>query len=200
MKIGELTVTRPATDVPGPPQGQWTYEDVRALPEDGNRYEVLNGVLYVSPGPTPNHQRRLFRLSVWFDRYVRARSLGEWFIAPTDLVMPGATPVEPDAFFVAAANTSVEELETHLEGVPDLVVEVASPSTASYDRRQKQDAYARAGVPEYWIVDPSALAIEVLVRDAVEASYRSLGVFSGGRRLTSTVFGDLPHSVEELFA
>jgi Uma2 family endonuclease len=200
MKIGELTVTRLATDVPGPPQGQWTYEDVRALPEDGNRYEVLNGVLYVSPGPTPNHQRRLFRLSRRMADLVDSRELGEWFIAPTDLVMPGATPVEPDAFFVAATNTSVEELETHLEGAPDLVVEVASPSTASYDRRQKQDAYARAGVPEYWIVDPSALAIEVLVRDAVEASYRSLGVFFGGRRLTSTVFGDLPHSVEELFA
>ena len=200
MKIGELTVTRPATDVPGPPQGQWTYEDVRALPEDGNRYEVLDGVLYVSPGPTPNHQRRLFRLSVRLDQYVRERSLGEWFIAPTDLVMPGATPVEPDAFFVAATNTSVRELETHLEGVPDLVVEVASPSTASYDRRQKQDAYARAGVPEYWIVDPSALTVEVLVRDPAEASYRSLGVFSRERRLTSTVFAELPFSVETLFS
>jgi Uma2 family endonuclease len=200
VKIESLSVVRPATGVPGPPQGRWTYEDVRALPDDGNRYEVLNGVLYVAPGPSVGHQRCVFRVSVNADRFVREQGLGEWFIAPLDLVMPGATPVQPDAIFVASGNTRLTDEGTHLQEIPDLLVEVASPSTAGFDRREKQDAYARAGVPEYWIIDPAAATIEVLVREGEGPAYRSLGVFGGSSRLPSGVLPGLPYAVAELFA
>lgn len=197
--ISAQPVARPATNVAGPPAGQWTFEDVRALPEDGNRYEVLNGVLYVSPAPSLGHQRRVLRLSRKLADYVEQGNLGEWFISPLDVVMPGATPVQPDALFVARGSTSVSEVAgTHLEGVPDLVVEVASVSTAGYDRRQKQDAYARAGVPEYWIVDPLAATIEVLALAAEAPEYVSRGVFGGGSRITSGVLEGLPYTVDEL--
>jgi Uma2 family endonuclease len=188
--------------VAGPPPGQWTYDDFLALPDDPadlNRYEVIEGVLYVAPPPSVGHQRRTFRLSVSADAFVREHDLGEWFISPTGLLIPGlATPVQPDAFFVAKGNTSVVDEGKHIRGVPDLVVEVASPSTAGYDRREKQDAYARAGVPEYWIVEPVAATIEPQRLDPASRRYRSLGVFAGQSRLPTVALKGLPYTVQEL--
>ncbi len=93
------------------------------------------------------------------------RQLGKLFVSPIGLLMPGARPVQPDAFFLRTGNPAHIDWEHHVEGVPDLVIEVASPSTAGYDRRQKQDAYARAGVREYWIVDPWGRTIELPLLD-----------------------------------
>lgn len=190
-------VTRPADHVPGPPQGQWTYDDYAALPDDGNRYEVLDGVLYVSPSPSPRHQRRLLRLSRKLADYVEVNQLGELFLAPMDVRMPGATPVQPDAFlFLAGSPVSIDESKPPIEGVPDLVIEVLSPSTAGYDRREKQDVYAQAGVREFWPVDPATGTIEVL--ELVVGTYRSRGVVSGRSRIPSGVLPGLPLTAEDL--
>ncbi|MGH2354366.1 MAG: Uma2 family endonuclease, partial [Chloroflexota bacterium] len=195
-----IPVARPATGMPGPPQGQWTYDDFLALPDDPtdfNRYEVIEGVLYESPSPAPRHQRRLFRLCSMLETFIRAGQLGELFIAPLDLVMPGATPVQPDAFFIARDNPAVIDDDQRVEGLPDLVIEVASPSTAGYDRREKQDAYARAGVPEYWIVDPVGVTIEPLRLEPEARRYQSLGVFAGRGRLPTVALKGLPYTVQE---
>jgi len=87
---------------------------------------------------------------------------------------------------------------SRIVATPDLVIEIASPGTARYDRRTKQDAYARAGVPEYWIADQNARTIEVLKLEA--GAYKSAVVFSGESTLPSSVLPDLPVRVEQFFA
>lgn len=193
-----LPVTRRADGVPGPPQGSWTYEDYLATPDDGRRYEVIEGVLYVSPAPAPRHQRRLLRLCHRLMLKIDAERLGELFIAPVDVVMPGAAPVQPDALFIGRDNPAIVDETKNITGVPDLVIEVASPSTAGYDRREKQNAYARAGAPEYWIVDSSAVAIEPLLLDPATRAYVSLGVFTGSSGVPSRALPGLTDTVDDL--
>ena len=118
--------------------------------------------------------------------------------APGDVLMPGGTPVQPDALFLANDNPAEIDEDHFIRGVPDLVVEVASPSTTGYDRREKQDLYARAGVREYWYVAPSDVTIELLVLDGARRAYRSLGVFPRQSRLPSTALGELPFTVGEM--
>ena len=101
--------------------------------------------------------------------------------------------------FVAKDNPRVEVRHQEIVGPPDLVVEVASPSTAGCDRHQKQDTFARAGVPEYWIPDPILLTIEIL-RLGEDGKYVSLGVFSGQQKLPTVVLAGLPYSVEKLLS
>ncbi len=200
MAVEALAAAAPATYPVDPPQGGWTYEAFLQLPDDGNRYEVIDGVLYVAPPPSPQHQGRLFNLTVHLHQDIKERGLGRLFISPVGLLMPGATPVQPDAFFLATANPATIDWERHIQGVPDLVIEVASPSTAGYDRRQKQDAYARAAVLEYWIVEPWALTIEILILDPDTATYRSSGIFSGSSQLPTKALAGLRHTVGELLS
>ncbi|MBI3971024.1 MAG: Uma2 family endonuclease [Chloroflexi bacterium] len=196
--VDVLPATAPATGVAGPPQGSWTYEDYLALPDDGKRYEVIDGVLYVSPAPSPKHQRRLLNLVIKLVGFVREHALGEVFISPVDLLIPGAKPVQPDALFIARTNPARIDEERNIAGVPDLIVEVASPSTAGYDRREKQDLYARAGVREYWYAHPTEITIELLALDPERGTYRSVGVFGRHSRLPTTVLKGLPFTVGEL--
>ncbi len=88
--------------------------------------------------------------------------------------------------------------DSRIVGAPDLVIEIASPSTAGYDRREKQDAYAQTGVREYWITDPASKTIEVL--QLQDDRYRLVGVFQNGAMLPSTVVLNMPVHVEQFFA
>jgi Uma2 family endonuclease len=88
--------------------------------------------------------------------------------------------------------------ERHIVGAPDLVVEVVSPGSETHDRHRKINAYARAGVPEYWIVDPDARTVEVLTLDKGE--YYSQGVYRGKATLPSQVVSGLLVHVEQFFA
>jgi len=200
MAIESMPAAAPAVSASGPEQGRWTYEDYLKLADDGNRYEVIEGVLYVAPAPNPRHQRRLLRLVTQVDSVVRERHLGEIFISPIDVLMPGGTPVQPDVLFIANDNPAEIDEDHYIRGVPDLVIEVASPSTAGYDRREKQDLYARAGVREYWLVHPADVTIEVLVLDPPHRAYRSLGVFLASSHLPTGVLGEVPFTVGELLA
>jgi Uma2 family endonuclease len=191
-----LPVVAPADHVIGPPQGQWTYAAYAALPDDGRRYEVIGGVLYVAPAPTDTHQATSTWLIYYLTTYVQVPGLGRVFGAPLDVRMPGEDTVQPDVLVVMSANLGRVTAEG-VQGPPDLVIEIASPSTATYDRDKKLHAYERGGVPEYWIVDPIARAVEVFV--AEENLYRSLGVFQGGAMLPSTVIPDLPVRVARFF-
>lgn len=144
IEAEELSVTTRADHVPGPPQGRWTYEEYARIPDDGRRYEVLEGVLYVSPSPDYAHQAGLINLVIALGTFLRTTGLGELFLAPFDLLLPGATPVQPDLFLLLWSNPAFRGPRTRpLQAVPDLIVEVTSPSTATYDRRQKFDVYRR---------------------------------------------------------
>ena len=145
-----------------PPQGEWTYDDYAGLPNDGWKYEVIRGELYMSPAPSPRHQRAVLRLSAEMERFVNLHQLGEVFISPIDVILPRnlGTPVQPDILFIRNDNLDIIG-ETTIDGVPDLVVEILSPSNWVDDRRVKFGVYAEAGIGEYWIIDPRAVTIEV---------------------------------------
>ena len=136
------------------------YADYVTLPNDGKRYEILDGELSVTPAPGRMHQRAVLSLASALDGYVRAHALGEVNIAPFDVVLSDPTIVQPDILFVAADRSAAFSARG-FEGAPTLVVEVLSPGTAHIDRNRKRQLYARHGVPYYWIVDPEARTIDV---------------------------------------
>jgi len=193
----ELSMVTPADWVPGPPQGSWTYEDYAALPDDGLRYEIVNGVLVMAPAPTPEHQDIVGEIYVALRTYVKLAGLGRVFMGPLDVQLSPENTFQPD--LVVLLNAHLERVtEKKISGAPDLAVEIASPSTAAYDRLTKYQTYAQAGIPEYWIVKPTRRTVEVLVLENGE--YRSLGVFSEQATLPSQVIPGLPVRVEQFFA
>ena len=105
--------------------------------------------------------------------------------------------VQPDVLVVLNANLDVIT-PSRIVGAPDLVIEIASPSTAAYDRRAKQDAYARGGVPEYWVADPATRTVEVTALE--QGTYRVVGVYQNQALLPSKVLPDLPVRVAQFFS
>lgn len=136
-----------------------TADELDQMPDDGNRYELIGGELIVSPAPSPAHQRLVILLTRLLDDAVVAADQGEVFIAPIDLWLSPHDRVQPDLVYVAAGGRATVT-ERRIEGRPDLVVEILSPSNPSDDRVRKAALYARSEVPEYWIFDPIARAIE----------------------------------------
>jgi Uma2 family endonuclease len=140
----------------------WTYEEYLRLPDDGNRYEIVEGELLVTPSPLKQHQVALQMLSHLFLGYLESHPVGQCFIAPFDVILSANTVVEPDLLFVTKERLSVAT-EKGLTAAPDLVVEVLSPTTRRRDLGVKRQAYAKHGVREYWIVDPEARSVEIYV-------------------------------------
>src|SRR5438445_9675164 len=137
-----------------------TYEDYVGLPDDGRRYEILDGELEVSPAPAPRHQRVLLNLLRIVDRHVEERDLGQVYVAPIDVILVPTTIVQPDLVFVAAGREAIVS-ERAIEGPPDLAVEILSPWSDRRDRVAKAALYARYGIRHYWIPDPVARPLEV---------------------------------------
>jgi Uma2 family endonuclease len=186
----------PADWVPGPKQGYWTYDDYVAIADDGC-YEVVGGVLYMSPSPSWDHQAIIIEIVACLRSYVQVTGLGRVGVAPLDVELSYGNIVQPDVFVLL--NEHLDRItHSRVIGAPDLVVEVASPSTASHDLREKQDAYACAGVSEYWVVNPDARTVELLVLKG--KSYRSFGLFSGNTTLPSVMIPDFPVQVRQFFS
>jgi Uma2 family endonuclease len=135
------------------------YADYAALPDDGHRYQLLEGELVMTPSPNAWHQdvsRELeFRLLAW----VREHGLGEVYYAPLDVVMDDHNVLQPDIFFVSNERAGIRQ-GGRILGAPDLCVEILSPGTERIDRVRKLGLYARFGVTHYWIVDLAARTIE----------------------------------------
>jgi Uma2 family endonuclease len=187
----------PADWVPGPEQGSWTYDDYAELPDDGNRYEIVDGVLIMTPAPTPEHQDIVGMIYYYLVTYVKLAGFGRVFPGPIDVELGPKQVFQPDV--VVLLNAHLDRIASKkINGAPDLMVEIASPSTAVYDRLTKYEKYAQAGIPEYWIVKPVARTVEVLVLEHGE--YRSLGIFSGRQTLPSRVVSGLPVEVEQFFS
>jgi Uma2 family endonuclease len=187
----------PADSMPGPGQGHWTYKDYASLSDDGHRYEIVDGVLYMAPSPNEWHQNAALEIASYLRTHIKLAGLGQVYIAPFDVELGPKTVVQPDVLVILNANRNKITF-SHIIGAPDLVVEVSSPGTVGYDREKKQSAYARAGVPEYWIADPWSRTVEVLTLEA--GGYRSLGVFEGKAVLPSEVVPDFLVHVEQFFA
>ncbi len=195
--VDALPIVMPADHVPGVPQGAWTYTQYAELPDDGRRYEVLDGVLFMAPAPAIDHQTTSSRLVGYLMQHVEFAGRGRVFHAPCDVELAPDVVVQPDVLVVMNANLDVIT-PSRIVGAPDLVIEIASPSTAAYDRRAKQDAYARGGVPEYWVADPATRTVEVMALE--QGTYRVVGVYQNQALLPSKVLPDLPVRVAQFFA
>ena len=165
-----------------------TYDDYVELPDDGKRYEILDGDLEVTPSPTTVHQRVSRKLLRILDDYVSDNALGEIFDAPTDVILAETTIVVPDLLFVAAARSSIIKRRA-VEGAPDLIVEILSKSTARRDRTRKASVYARLGVPHYWLVEPDERYVETYAMG--KRRYRRTGRVAGITKFCSEPFPDL---------
>ena len=145
--IGRVPMVTVADTVSGQQQGHWTYKDYALLPGDEHRYEIINGVLFMAPSPNEWHQTTVGRLFRFLAAYVEDNGRGRVYMAPFDVELAHDVIVQPDVLVVL--NEHRERITmSRIIGAPDVVIEVSSPGTVSYDRREKQDAYARAGVPE----------------------------------------------------
>jgi Uma2 family endonuclease len=135
-----------------------THHDLDHTPDDGNRYEIIDGELYVSPFPSSSHQHIIARLLVLLDGYVRQRSLGMVFTSGLKVVLDEPTGVGPDVVFISQGRLDTL-MADGFYGAPDLLVEVLS-SKPALDTLIKKKKYARSGVPHYWIVDPEKRALQ----------------------------------------
>lgn len=140
-----------------------TYDDYCLLPNDGKRYEIIEGELFVTPSPNFLHQIVVTRLTRYLSAFVEDNKLGLVFVAPFDVVFSQFDVVEPDILYVSKARASILT-KKNVQGSPDLVIEVLSESTAKIDRTTKLKLYARFGVQEYWIIDPDGPSAEIYRR------------------------------------
>jgi Uma2 family endonuclease len=138
---------------------RWTAEQVRALPDDGRRHEVVDGELLMTPTPAWRHQEAIASLFVRLREWLGIHRIGHVIFAPADIELDRHTLVEPDLFVVPLVD-GAKPASWKAVGSLLLVVEVLSPSSARADRIVKLRRYQRAGVPEYWIVDPDGRVIE----------------------------------------
>lgn len=159
----------------------WTYSDYARLPDDGNRYEVIDGELLVTPSPSPLHQRVAFRLAAILDPFVAEHGLGI-VIPDVDLLFRTGQFLRPDLLVVpdsGRGNITNRGIET----APLLVVEILSPTSGTIDRVKKPGRYGDFGIPEYWVLDP-------------EERCAWLWRFATGRREPERVEGELTWRVE----
>jgi Uma2 family endonuclease len=140
-----------------------TYEQYRLLPEDGKRYELIDGELLMTPSPSPRHQRVVKALAFQLSSFVESNGFGEVFFAPLDAVFDDENVLEPDILFNSRERAGIVG-EHAVHGSPDLVVEVLSPSSFYHDLRRKLKIYSQFGVQEYWIADPEEQTLALYTR------------------------------------
>jgi Uma2 family endonuclease len=192
-----LIIPTDAPAISGPQQGQWTYADWVALPDDGNRYEVINGVLFMTTAPHSFHQWVIRRLERFVGIPAEDQQLAFAFSAPIGVLMPGCDPVQPDYVVVRFERQALFR-DGRIYGVPDLIFEIASPSTRAYDLRVKLPAYAAASVPEYIIVEPSTRTLQQYVLD-VPGRYAAPRIASGDHTVSLQSLPAISFRLSDLF-
>ena len=173
----------------------WTYDDYRLMPDDGQRYEVIDGDLVVTPSPSTTHQKISKRIQLALMLQIEERGLGQVFDAPVDLIFSRTRTLQPDLLVVRSERTNFIT-ERGIETAPDLVIEILSPSTERIDRERKSKLYAEEGVREFWIVDGPNHCFEVYALG--DASFQLAGRYGPGARVVSTVF-DIDLEVDRVF-
>ncbi len=177
-----------------------TYEDYALIPDDGKRHEIIDGEEIVSPSPITKHQRVVGELYFLLKQHVREHGLGEVFVAPYDVVLSEHDIVQPDVLFVADAHLDIVD-EKNLKGAPDLVCEVLSESTRRTDLLRKRELYERAGVAEYWVLDPAIDQVQVFRPVGPEGRYaRAAELYArAGDALATPLLPDFTLPLADLF-
>ncbi len=177
------------------PKTKLTYEDYAKTPDD-ERWELIDGELFRMPSPNIAHQVISMHLALRVAPFVEERDLGIVFAAPTDVVLSDTDTVEPDLLFISRDRMDIIT-RLNIQGAPDLVVEIHSPSTAQRDLTAKRELYARHGVREYWPVDPEARTVRVLLLG--DGDFVEVGVYKEGDTVTSPTLEGFSFRVEEIF-
>ncbi len=182
---------------------QLTHHDLEYTPNDGNRYELIDGVLYVTPFPSYRHQHAATQLTILLGAFVHKHKLGHVFAAGLKVVLDEPTGVGPDLAYIAAARMDRMQDDGY-HGAPDLVVEVLSflvvevlSSKPQLDRYIKLNKYAEAGIPHYWIVDPVNRSVSVYQLDGER--YRLAHEASKDETFSPKLFPDLHIQLNELW-
>jgi Uma2 family endonuclease len=159
------------------------------------RYEIIEGVRYeLQPAPAVNHQRLLGALYIGLHQ--TCHSNGEVLFAPLDVYLDEDNQFQPDLVFILRSNAAIIK-EKRVEGAPDLVAEILSPSTSANDKIRKKRQYARHGVKEYWILDPVHRTVDQFVLDADTFSLRE--TYGVRDRIRSPLFSCIDIATEQLF-
>jgi len=171
-----------------------SYADYVKLPADGHRHEIIEGEEFMTPAPEVPHQRVSRKLERILDDYAARTRSGEVFDAPIDVVLTDEDVVQPDLLFISTGRAGIVTRE-NIRGAPDLVVEITSPSTARIEREQKRALYERAGVREYWIVDPEARTAEI----HEFGSPRRVRIYKEGQSFGSSILPGLTVRLSDVF-
>ncbi len=172
-----------------------TYEDYLKTSDD-ERWELLNGELLMAPAPNMSHQRVVMELGTLLNTFMHESGMGVVYSAPTDVVLSDTNVVQPDLLFVSREREGIITY-ANVQGAPDLAVEVASPSTGERDRTVKRNLYAEHGVGEYWLVDPDAMTVTVLVLG--EGAFEEAGVYRKGDTMTSPTLEGFSVNLDDIF-
>ncbi|MDM8561007.1 Uma2 family endonuclease [Candidatus Parabeggiatoa sp. HSG14] len=191
------TITLPTKEIKGIRQGEWTYEDYLHLPNDNHRYEIIEGVLYISDVPDIEHQSTVTKIVDHMKQFATQKQPGYLFTAPFEVhLSENIRPIQPDVFFIKAEKCTTKIKEC-FKGLPDLIVEVLSPNTRRIDQFIKFGTYEKTKIPEYWIVDPKAHLVQVYILNDQE--YMLLGNFMGDEVIESKILGDFKIIADSLF-
>ncbi len=164
--------------------------------DDGNRYELIEGELVLTPSPGFKHQQVAIEISRVLAEFVGRNKLGTVVVAPYDVVLEEGVVLQPDVLFVSRQRYHLLT-DACLRGAPDLVVEVVSPSSVGHDRVKKSSLYQRYGVKELWLADPEARVAEVLSNS--EKGWCQAGAYDQEDVLTSPLLPGLEVILKEIF-
>lgn len=175
----------------------FTYDDYLALPNDGKRYEIIEGELYMTASPFYAHQRASHELDYLLTDFVKEHDLGEVLTAPFDVVLSMTDIVEPDILFIAKERLHIIT-KKNIIAAPDLVIEIISESTEKVDRVQKKTLYEKYGAKEYWIVDPEKKNVERF--NLNEGKFAQGVVTSTGETFESQLLNGFKFPVSKIFS
>jgi Uma2 family endonuclease len=134
--------------------------DYQEMSEGPPYYQVIEGNLVRSPSPTPRHQDIALKIASLIGNHLEKKPIGRVFIAPLDVFLDDFNIYQPDVIFIANPRLDIIT-DKGIEGAPDSVVEILSPSTARFDKGAKRKRFDQSGVKEFWLVDPETRAISV---------------------------------------
>jgi len=172
------------------------YNDYLKLPDDGKRYEIVEGELFVAPSPNTVHQRVSRNLEFLLHKFVSEKNLGEIFYAPLDVILGPHAIVQPDIIFISKERLNIIG-ESNIQGAPDLLIEVLSPSNKRMDLKTKLSLYEKYGVEEYWVVDPHERFITVFTLN--NGNYRIFCNGADDETITSYVIKGLEINLSQIW-
>jgi Uma2 family endonuclease len=178
-----------------PEKENYTYEDYAKLPE-GAPYQLMGGTLVMTPVSSTYHQIISMKLEVRLANFVIEKDLGIILNAPIDVYFEETETYQPDIIFISKDKLHIIEPQ-RINGAPDIVIEILSPSTAYYDLRKKLKIYEKHGVREYWIVDPESKSVEV--HENKESKFRIVQEVEGEGKVKSSVLEGFEVELKDIF-